>query len=158
MNPEDESLFDWARKYHARVDDPDTSFIAELLLNEETVQAMLRMDLLVHGRNPAGLTDEEVSQELALLFPAIRIHDRNHSKRCSDLEIHLEFLEDSGLRRINSTGRPAKVRRITQKGIDALKSRIRFPRLPPSKGVEVELVFPEEPIYENPLAGSLPID
>lgn len=144
MNQEDESLFDWARKYHARSDDPDTSFIAQLLLNEETVQAMLRMVLLVHGRNPAGLTDEEVALELRVLFPGIHIHDRNHSKRCSDLEIHLKFLEDSKQRRINSTGRPAKVRRINQEGFDALRSRIRFPRLPPSKGVEVELVFPEE--------------
>ena len=73
-----DGLFEWAREYHARIDDPDTSFIAQLLLEEETVQAMLRMDLLAHGKIPLGLTDEEVKVVLGQLWPGVRIHDRDH--------------------------------------------------------------------------------
>jgi hypothetical protein len=145
----EEGLFEWAREYHARSDDPDTSFIAQLLLEEQTIQAMLRMDLLVHGKNPAGLTDEEVRGVLAQLWPSLRIHDRNHSKRCSDLEIHCGYLEDSGLRRLNATGRPAKVRRITAEGVAALAAKAPL-KVPPAsarrprkaKGVWVDLVMP----------------
>ena len=118
-----EELFEWARGYHARGDDPDTSFIAQLLLSEESVQAMLRFALIAHAANPGGLTDEEVKEELELLFPGVLIHDRNHSKRCSDLELHCGCLYDTGLRRTNTTGRSAKVRAITARGLSLLKGR-----------------------------------
>jgi hypothetical protein len=138
MKDDGEGLFEWARSFHHRADDPDTSLIAELALKEESVQAMLRMDLFAHARHREGLTDEEVRAVLKELWPSLTIHDRNDSKRCSDLEIHCGYLEDSGKRRLNSTGRPAKVRRITAEGLTALKSTAPLKRKP-RRGVQVDL-------------------
>jgi|KBSMisStaDraftv2_1062788.scaffolds.fasta_scaffold356290_2 hypothetical protein len=96
---------------HARRGDPDTSHAAAQQLDGTT---MLRRLLLAYADHP-DLTAEEAAEVCGYDAEA------GAWKRCSDLA-NAGLVEDTGDRRVASTGRHQMARRITLAGIAALST------------------------------------